>query len=374
MTCFDRRLAFVSLACATLAAGLAGCSHPSTAAAPPPAFTVEHGMLKVGEGSPLRRALSIAPVRTGTAAAHVSWPTTVEADPAHTVAVVSPGTGRIAQVRVALGDHVERGQVLLTVESGDIADARADERKAVDALALARQARDRAQKVSDAGGASTRDLEAARSAWAQATAEAARARARLAALAGGTDAVSKDGAIAIRAPLSGVVTTVGVAPGARINDATTTLVTISDIGHAWVTAYVPEDQAAWVQRGSTATLTFIALPGVAWQGRVDAIDPALDGDTRRLKAHFVVAGQDDRLRPNMFGQATFDAPGTARVRVPQSALVMDNDRLSVFVERAPWCFERRTVQAGREVGDDVDIVQGLKAGDSVVTRGGVLLQ
>jgi len=374
MTCLALRLALVPIALFTLAGVLAGCSHHPSAATPAPAFTAEHGVLTVGATSPLRRALTIAPVRMDAAAAHVTWPTTVETDPVHTVAIVSPGTGRIAQIRVGLGDRVEKGQVLLTLASVDIADARADERKAVDALSLAREALDRAQKVSDAGGASTRDLEAARSASAQAIAEEARARARLAALAGGADAVAKDGSVVVTAPLAGVVTTLGVAPGALVSDATTALMTISDTGHAWVTAYVPEDEASWVHRGSTAALTFIGLPGVMLQGRVDAIDPALDGDTRRLKAHFVVAGQEDRLRPNMFGQAIFDAPATPHVLVPQSALVMDNDRLSVFLERAPWCFERRTVEAGREVGADVEIVQGLKAGDAVVTRGGVLLQ
>ncbi|WP_036141722.1 efflux RND transporter periplasmic adaptor subunit [Luteibacter sp. 9135] len=374
MTSLALRLALVPFALVTLTGALAGCSHPPSAAPPVPAFTVEHGVVKVGAGSPLRRALTIAPVRVDTAASHVTWPTTVEADPVRTVAIVSPGTGRIARIWVGLGDRVEKGQVLLTLTSVDIADARADERKAVDTLGLAREALDRAQKVSDAGGASTRDLEAARSASAQAIAEEARARARLAALAGGADAVAKDGSVAVRAPLAGVVTALGVAPGALVADATTALLTISDTGHAWVTAYVPEDQAGWVHRGSTAALTFIGLPGVVLQGRVEAIDPALDGDTRRLKAHFVVAGQEDHLRPNMFGQATFDAPDSPHVLVPQSALVMDNDRLSVFLERAPWCFERRTVEAGREVGADVEIVQGLKAGDAVVTRGGVLLQ
>jgi cobalt-zinc-cadmium efflux system membrane fusion protein len=355
---------------------LAGCDRatPSGAADTAPAFTTDGNRIDVGPQSPLRGELRVSPVVMDTTPSHVAWPTTVEIDPARSIALVAPGSGRIVQVKVALGEKVRKNQVLLAMASGDVAQARSDQAKALDAETLAKRALDRAQQVNEAGGASTKDLEAARSAFAQAAAERARADTQVAALIGNSRESSDGPVLQMRAPIDGVVTSLSVASGALINDTSAVLMTVTDLDRVWVTANVPEAESASVSRGSVAALTFTSLPGLTLQGRVDAIDPVLDSTTRRVKVHLVVDNHEERLLPNMFGLAAFALPGNSRLIVPQTALVMDNDRLSVYVERAPWRFERRDVETGRDEGPDVEVVHGLQAGDRVVTRGGVLLQ
>jgi cobalt-zinc-cadmium efflux system membrane fusion protein len=75
----------------------------------------------------------------------------------------------------------------------------------------------------------------------------------------------------------------------------------------------------------------------------------------------------------MFATATLFGPAQTRVVLPTSALLMNNDRTSVFVATAPWTFERRTVEPQLEDGASVAIRSGIQAGDQVVVKGGILL-
>jgi cobalt-zinc-cadmium efflux system membrane fusion protein len=82
---------------------------------------------------------------------------------------------------------------------------------------------------------------------------------------------------------------------------------------------------------------------------------------------------DRTLKPNMFGTVTLLGTQRARVILPSSALLMNNDRTSVFIAVAPWTFERRTVDPELEEGTSVAIRSGVKAGEQVVVKGGILL-
>jgi cobalt-zinc-cadmium efflux system membrane fusion protein len=75
----------------------------------------------------------------------------------------------------------------------------------------------------------------------------------------------------------------------------------------------------------------------------------------------------------MFATVTLSGPSQPRTVLPTSALLINNDRTSVFVAVAPWTFERRAVETQMEEGASVAIRSGLKAGEQVVVKGGILL-
>jgi cobalt-zinc-cadmium efflux system membrane fusion protein len=87
----------------------------------------------------------------------------------------------------------------------------------------------------------------------------------------------------------------------------------------------------------------------------------------------VIANADGRLKPNMFATATFAAAQPAQLFVPESALLMNNDSTTVLVEVSPWTFQRRTVLLGDDEGTGTRVLSGLRQGDRVVVKGGVLL-
>ncbi|MDR3447137.1 efflux RND transporter periplasmic adaptor subunit [Dyella sp.] len=360
---------FIALSIVSL---LAGCGHRAGDQAVAPAFVDDHGVLRVPDGSPLRKELVIAPVQMQAAPHAMQFPATVEADPARTANVLAPLTGRISDLKVGLGDHVTRGQLLAVIDSGDMAQANADVVKATDALALAKKALDRARGVQQAGGNAVKDLETAQSNDNQAQAEMDRAQTRLRSLsAEGQQGTSRS--IRITAPMSGYITALSAAPGTYANDANAVLMTISDLDSVWITANVPEADVGHIAKGQAMDATLSAYPDQAFHGQVSFVSQVLQSDTRRDMVRAVFSNSDGRLKPNMFAQASIAVPQPAQVLVPQSALLMNNDNTTVFVEVSPWTFERHTVELSYDETAGARVLKGLKAGDRVLVKGGVLL-
>jgi len=345
----------------------------SAPAEPGPMFVVQSGRIVVPADSPLRQRLQVSAVGEQAGRHVLSLPAVVEADPARVVAIAPPLTGRLLALHVGLGDAVRRGQPLATISSPDFGQAMADAEKAADALALANRALERARGVQALGANAGKDLEAAEAAQRDAAAEDRRARDRVATLAGGAKVDAHTRALVVLAPVAGTVTALNAGVGAFLNDATAPLMTVSGLDRVFVTAQVPEQALASLSAGAAVDVTLAAFPGQTLHGKALRASPILEPDTRRAKVRIPFDNADGRLRPNMFATAAFAVPEAGSVTVPPSALLMNNDSTTVLVEVAPWTFVRRAVEIGAEDDQAVRVVSGLKRGDRVVTRGGVLL-
>lgn len=365
----------VAVALCVLALGASAACRRAAVDDTAPMLTEDHGLLVVPAGSPLRQQLVVQPVGAGEGARQLQLPAMVEADPADVVNILAPLTGRVTALKVRLGERVRSGQVLAILASGDLAQASSDAEKAQDAYDLAAKALARARGVQQAGGSAVKDLEGAESAEVQAKAELDRARTRLASLTGASAA--HGGSLVLTAPRDGVVTALAISQGAQVSDPTATLMTVADIAHVFVTANVGEDEIGLIPPGAAADVALAAYPGQPIHGQVSEIDALVQPDTRRQKVRIRLDNPGQRLLPNMYATATFTVPAAAGAGaglvVPQSALLMNNDAISVMVEVRPWVFERRAVQLGDETDTAARVISGLKTGDRVVVRGGVLL-
>jgi cobalt-zinc-cadmium efflux system membrane fusion protein len=356
-----------------VALSMAACSHggDQTGEAPP-AFSIDHGVYTIPDGSPLRKELVVQPATVRQAPHAKMFPANVEADPTRTVNVLPPLTGKVMELKVGLGDHVTRGQLLAVIDSGDLAQAYADVYKAKDALDLAKKTLDRARGVKAAGGNAVKDLEGAQSGYNQALAEFNRAQTRLTAV-GGEQGAAATRPMQITASATGYITALTVAAGAYVNDPTASMMTISNLDSVWITSNVPESDVGQIAKGQKLSAVLTAYPDQVFNGTVAFVNPVLQPDTRRDLVRAVFPNADGRLKPNMFANVSIDIPQPNEVFVPQSALLMNNDSVTVFVEVSPWRFERRTVDLSYDESEDTRILKGLKAGDRVIVRGGVLL-
>jgi cobalt-zinc-cadmium efflux system membrane fusion protein len=347
------------------------------ASAPPsrPQLVRSANRLSVPEDSPLRKRLAVAPVEEASSAHSVNLPAVVEADPANTVNILAPATGRVLALKVRLGDVVKRGQELATISSSDYAQAVSDVQKARDALDLAERALKRARGVNEAGSNAAKDVEAATSAVVQQTAELRRAEIRLRSLGEVNISGTAGGRalLTVTTPIGGTVTTLATAAGAIVNDATAILMTVANLDHVWVTVNVPEGLVGTIANGQDVAVTLAGLPGQVLSGKIAFVATVLDADTRRVKARVTFANPKGLLKPNMFATARIAVPQSSQPQVPTSAVVMNNDSTSVFVEVDPWTFVRRAVELGSEDGGLVRVRSGLETGERVVVRGGVLL-
>jgi membrane fusion protein, heavy metal efflux system len=326
----------------------------------------------IPEGSPYRERVKIAPVEEKTVSATRVLPASVEADATRTISVLPPVTGKVAELKVRLGDEVKLAQALAVIDSGDLAQIYADHDKARAAVELTRRALERAKGLSKFGGGARKDLEQAESDFAQAQAEFDRTEARLKQIDASAD--RKDGRLlTINSPMDGTITSISTAAGALLNDATAAIMTVANLSSVWVTANVPEKDLSFVAKGQSVDVAFPAYPGEVFRGKVDIVSKVIDPDTRRNKVRIVFQNPDGKLKPNMFATVTFLAPPMQKLTVPTSALLMNNDTTTVFVETAPWTFARRNVQPEADQDENAPIRQGLWAGERIVVSGGVLL-
>jgi len=353
-----------------LYASKAGLFGGKEAPPPPAAFQRQGDKIVIPADSPLRSRIAFAPAATRSIGGRLSVPGTVEADPSRTIPVLTPLSGRLAELKVGLGDRVTAGQVLAVIDSPDLAQAYDDDEKAADTLALTEKTLNRQKQQQQIGVASDHDLDQAKSDYSQALAEHERTQARLR----DVGALAADHhRLVIRAPVAGSVTALSAANGAMINDATQPLMTLSDLSTIWVTALVPERNLGEVAKGQAAEVTLDAYPGKVLAGKVTFVSDVVEPDSRRDKVRVAFTNPDAVLKPNMFATVTLKGVEKTLVVLPTSALLMNNDRTTVFVQTGDWTFERRVIDLSLEEGTEVAIASGVKPGEQVVVKGGILL-
>jgi Cu(I)/Ag(I) efflux system membrane fusion protein len=179
-------------------------------------------------------------------------------------------------------------------------------------------------------------------------------------------------AITVLSPTSGVVVKKEVVPGMRI-EAGGMPYEIWDLTSVWVLADVYESDLQHVKVGAPATLTFKALSGKEYQGRVAFVDPVLDSKTRTAKVRVSLANPGALLKPEMFGEVVLRSVPRQALRIPADAVIDSGTRSVVFVALGDGKFQPRVVRLGASDGDDVEVQDGLAAGDKIVIRANFLV-
>ncbi|MDQ3348224.1 MAG: efflux RND transporter periplasmic adaptor subunit, partial [Acidobacteriota bacterium] len=309
-------------------------------------------------------------------------PARLEARPGGAADVAAPIDGRLTRVLdLALGASVSRGQELARLlpppaVPGDLPQLQRGRADAQTALALATRDRERAERLTSAGAAPEKRLDEARSAEEQAKARLTAAEASLtqynvARTGGATDG---EGLFVIRSPVSGVIAHREAATGANVA-AGTILFRVVDASQVHVVGQVPEADAARVRLVSAAEIEVPGHQGRVPAGRLASIGKVLDPQSRTVPITFAF---DNRALGLPVGQAVvlhlLMDTAAPRPVVPAVAVVDDGGRPIVFVQREGETFERRAVTLGARAGDVVQIIEGVKAGDRVVTKGAYLVR
>ncbi len=153
-----------------------------------------------------------------------------------------------------------------------------------------------------------------------------------------------------------------------------TVLKIADHSRLWAEIELYEDDIRHVRKGTYVTIEARSFPGRKWGGRVVLFDTALDPRTRTLKAFAEIKNNDLRLRPEMFIDVVIRAGGVANaVTVPQQAVIHSGERSIVIVELRAGVFEPREVRLGMSAGERQEIVEGVEAGERIVTSSQFLI-
>ena len=306
----------------------------------------QEGGVRVPAASPLRQSIQVAAVKEQSVERPIVVPAVVEVDPAKLVKVVPPLCGRIVQLHKRLGDAVNVGDALFTLDSAELAQAYSDAAKARAALGLAQHTLERQKELARAEISARKDLEQAESDYSLAVSEAARARARLSVL--GTALGDGDGRqYTLRSPIAGHVIELTGAQGGFWNDANAPIMTVADLSTLWLAAGVQEKDLSSMFVGQDATITLNAYEGESFQGTVRYVGEVLDPDTRTVKVRVAIDNASGRLRVGMFAKIIFSGQAHRAAVIPATALVQSGLNARVFVETLPWQFEPRLVETPR---------------------------
>jgi cobalt-zinc-cadmium efflux system membrane fusion protein len=307
---------------------------------------------------------------------------TVAFDQTRSTQVLSPISGPLSRILVAIGSHVSRDEPLAVVASPDFA---ADVSALRKAEATARNTRriaelDRDLFKNDA--ISRRDMEQAETDAVSAEADRDAAIQQVRAL--GVDEktmsdiehnrpVANLGGI-IRSPIAGTVVEKFITPGQLLQASTTPCFTVADLSSVWVKANVFEADLPFVAAGDSAEIiTGSGQPPLP--GKVEYIAALVDPNTRAVLVRLGVPNPGGVLKRDLYVRVAIHSHSESKgLLVPVSAVLRDEENLPfIFVARADGTFARRRVQTGARVGDRQEITSGLAAGDSIVVEGGLFL-
>ncbi|HID21742.1 MAG TPA: efflux RND transporter periplasmic adaptor subunit [Planctomycetaceae bacterium] len=289
--------------------------------------------------------------------------------------------GVVTEVRVDVGDSVQRGEVMAVVDSAQLGEAKADFLAALALLDLAQQNHDRLKRLADKQIIAGKAMIAAETRLREARISVDRARQRLLNLRisnSEIDRFAREGdtssLLPIPAPRDGVVVRRSVAVGEAVV-ATSELFAVADLTTLWVYLDLYEQDSRSVRVGQPVRFQVDSLPGLSFDGQITWVSPEVNPATRTIRVRAEVQNRDGLLRAGMYGIGVIetDAPSQALV-VPKAAVQWHQRQPVVFVKRGETLFEPRRIVLGRKAGPFWEVVEGLQPGEPVVTTGSFLLK
>jgi len=179
--------------------------------------------------------------------------------------------------------------------------------------------------------------------------------------------------ITFYSPQNGVVENLKIREGFFVKPGST-LMSIGDLSEVWVEAEVFERQAGQVKTGTPVTMTLDYLPGKTWQGKVDYIYPTLDAKTRTVKVRLRFKNEEGEFKPNMFAQIAIHTTGDEQaLLIPKEALIRTGNQDRVVLALGEGSFKSVAVSVGRYDSESVEILEGVRDGEKVVSSAQFLL-
>lgn len=360
-------LALAVTLCAANMACSGGKSNPE-AEAPPPVKVeqvADRNLFRVDQPERFKLVQAVEHL----AAPELNVTGTVTPDISRAVPVISLAPGRVVEIHARLGDMVQKGQLLLKVQSADISGAYSDYQKAVADEKLANTQLERAKILFDRGAISQNDLQVAEDTAEKAKVDVRTTAERLRVL-GSTNLDHPSGIVEIRAPISGYITDQQVTNAAGVPGlGSPNPFTISDLSTVWIICDVYENDLASVRLGDKADIRLNAYPNQVFTGTISNIGPVLDPNIRAVKVR-IQMDNPGLMRPGMFVTATFHGREKRKLAaVPATAILHLHDRQWVYVPVKGNEFRRTEVIGGDMLPEGMqEIISGIAPGQQVINN------
>jgi cobalt-zinc-cadmium efflux system membrane fusion protein len=359
-----------------------GCSKPSDqknvpaeskteqareAKSPDNLLHIEAGMMR-----DLRITTSVVEQRRGGEGVSLLGEVTVNEDSYSQVG--APIAARVVKINVGPGQNVTKGEQLAVLQSTEVGKARSESITAQARLQLAQLTLERKRRLAGEHIVAQRDVQEAEAAVVSAEADVRASRSTLQAL-GAADNASDSSQFSLRAPISGMVIERTALMG-QLAEPAQPLFKIADLSNVWLSVHSFERDAVRLQTGKTAKVTLPAWPGKTFQAKVTLIGKQVDAASRTVPVRISVANSSGVLRPGMSATAWVPLGQSSQqvITVPAVSVQRIENQWYVFIPKSQDTFELRQVGRGRDLEGEIEVVSGLKPGETVVVDGAFLLK
>lgn len=372
----------VFLVCGMLIVAVACGNQPeesqATKSAPVPA---QSGLLRLTPEEMLRMGFEVVPVAQGQFLAHREFPATIQANQNELAEVTTLIRGRVTKVHVDVGADVKKNTLLAMLHSADLGMAEGAYLKAAARLHEAELAYERARDLHEHKAVSLAELQRREAEMKTARAEARESQNRLELLGVPQqefDRLNREHTIKadvpLRAPFDGRVIMRNITRG-EVVETQQKLFTVADLSDVWVVGNVPEKDVRFIRKDQKVDVIASAYPHAIFPGTITYISDVLDPATRTMRLRVTAPNSDRLLKPEMFATVrVYALPNPDALTVPLAAVQNGPAGKILFVQRAAGEFEVRPVKLGQETDEVVVVVEGVKAGEQVVTKGSFVLK
>jgi membrane fusion protein, heavy metal efflux system len=293
---------------------------------------------------------------------------TVTFDPDRVAAVGARIAGRVRKVEKLEGDLVKRGDVLAEIESAELGSAQAALISARAHAGAATANEKREKELADAKISSYRDAELAAASAAAARAELSAAETRVHAMGGQPE--GEPGVLLLRSPLEGKIVTRNLSRGQFV-EPTLTAFKVADLSRVFVELAVFERDVATIRRGDSVDISSATSPGAAVSGKVAYAGDEIDLETKTAAVRVIVDQPATPLRPgqSVLAKIHTQAPVSETLVLPREAVTSVDGKTTVFVAHDATSVEPRVINVGRQDAKHVEILDGVRAGESVAVSG-----
>ena len=366
-----------------LAACFAGCGNnpQDSSSATPPQVRQPSGLLRLTPEELSRTSIEVIPVGRGQVRLSREFPATIQPNENELAEVTTLIRGRVVKVHVDVGADVKKGDLLALLHSTDLGLAEGAYLKATARLYEADLAYRRAKDLYEHRAVSLAELQRRDAEMRTARAEMHETQNRLELLGVPRQEIERldrehtiKADVPLRAPFDGRVIMRNITRG-EVVETNQRFFTVADLSNVWVIASVPEKDVEYIHKDQTVEMVAAAYPHALFSGTITYVGDVLDPATRTLRVRITAPNPEKRLKPEMFALVrVYAAPNPEMLTVPLSAVQNGPVGKMVFVVRAPTEFEVRTVRLGSEYGDVVAVIDGVRSGESVVTKGSFTLK
>ncbi|MGE5363611.1 MAG: efflux RND transporter periplasmic adaptor subunit [Bacteroidota bacterium] len=307
----------------------------------------------------------------------LSIPAKIQADQDYEAIVGANLEGRVQKVLAKLGDHVQKGQVLMLIEGAGIGEIKAEYIKSRAEFAFAESSLKRQKQLLEQKAGSQKSYFEAEAAYNKALASFNAEDKRLHSIGLSESDVEQmtsspdhlGGVLRVKAPISGVIVERNVVTGQQV-DPSTNAFRIINSASVMADGQIYEKDIQYVTGKQNVILTVSSYPGKQFTGRITYIGEVMDSETRTVKVRAAISNTGHLLKPEMFAEMSVSMPkGVRGITVPEEAVIRENGSNFVFVAKNDTTFEKRLVETGSVVNNYTHIIKGLQKGETVVSKG-----